>query len=217
MTTFPAQLQERLADPLPGQVAQYEMASADRRLAVPPSADARQAGVMALFYPKAGEWHLVFIQRTSSHPNDRHGGQIGFPGGKEEPTDENMAATALREVEEEIGVPQGDIELLGALSQLYIPVSNFLVFPYVGLVRSGRPNFQPQPSEVAAILEVPFSIFLDTSRRKRTDIQVTERITLKNIPYFDLPGQHVLWGATAMMMSELVAVAQSIPVDLLVE
>jgi 8-oxo-dGTP pyrophosphatase MutT (NUDIX family) len=200
-------LGERLLAPLPGRAAQYRMAHAVRQSPEPPPADAREAGVMALFFPRNDEWQLTLIQRTSHNPQDRHGGQIGFPGGKREEQDPDLSYTALRETEEEVGVRAADIQLLGQLSELYIPVSNFLVYPFVGYV-DYTPEFRPQPSEVAQVLHVPFKDVVNPDHRQLTDIRIAPQLILRDVPHFALNG-HVVWGATAMMISELLAVVET--------
>ncbi|PSR12561.1 MAG: CoA pyrophosphatase [Bacteroidetes bacterium] len=204
MRTFIDQLEAKLRQPLPGQAAQYKMAHVVRQNAQTPPENARQAGVLALFFPKADRWHLTLIQRNNDNPNDRHGGQISFPGGKRDRTDADLQATALREAEEEVGVPRQKVKLLGALTELYIPVSNFLVQPYVGFI-DHTPDFRPQPQEVQAVLEVPFTELLDVRNRRFTDLRLTEQLLLRQVPYFSV-GEHVVWGATAMMISELLEV-----------
>jgi 8-oxo-dGTP pyrophosphatase MutT (NUDIX family) len=204
-----SRLREQLQAPLPGRAAQYRMAHAVRQSYVPPPADAREASVMALFFPQAKEWQLTLIQRTSHNPKDRHGGQIGFPGGKREAQDPDLTATALRETEEEIGVSAADIQLLGRLSELYIPVSNFLVHPFVGYL-DYAPSFRPQASEVARVLTVPFKDVVAPESRQLTNIHIAPQMVLRDVPHFALAGQ-VVWGATAMMISELLAVLESSP------
>lgn len=199
---FIEEIREKLKGDLPGQAAQYKMTHAVRRSSKPAPADARIACVMCLFYEKNEEPHIAFIQRTSKNPNDRHGGQIGFPGGKAEDFDVSHEATARRETEEEIGVKGSDIDVLGALTPLYIPVSNFQVYPFVGYL-DYEPTFKRQVEEVDAVLEIPFSTFQDEAVRMTKDMNFSENIVLKDVPYFDL-GEHALWGATAMMMSEVV-------------
>jgi 8-oxo-dGTP pyrophosphatase MutT (NUDIX family) len=194
-------LSQRLQGPLPGQKAQYKMAHAVRRRTTPPPDNARMAGVLALLYPKSDSWHMVFIERPKRE-DDRHGGQISFPGGRREKEDNNLMDTALREAEEEVGVKAEHIQLLGPLTELYIPVSNYLVNPYVGFL-DYAPVFRPQPDEVHAILEVPFTDFLHPGNRQKTNIKISPKITLRQVPYFNVKGK-VIWGATAMMMSELV-------------
>lgn len=198
---FIEEIREKLKGELAGQEAQYKMTHAVRRTYKPAPDNARIACVMCLFYEKNDEPHIVFIQRTSKNPNDRHGGQIGFPGGKEEEYDESHEAAARRETEEEIGVKGSDIDVLGALTPLYIPVSNFQVYPFVGYLNY-EPIFDLQVEEVDAILEIPYSHFLKKEIRKKKDMRFSENVILKDVPFFDL-GEHVLWGATAMMMSDL--------------
>lgn len=203
---FITELTDKLQQPLPGQEAQYKMAHLARRNAVPPPPNARQAAVLALFFPKNADWHLVFIERDNSNPNDRHGGQISFPGGKYEEGDASLQYTAIREAHEEVGVHPEKVEIIGELTDLYIPVSNFKVNPFVGFV-DYTPTFRPQVEEVSDVLEVPFKLLRDYSIQKTTDLRIANNITLRGVPYFDLFGK-VLWGATAMMLSELLEVVR---------
>ena len=194
-------IKQRFQQPLPGRPAQHKMAHAVRQQYPPPPADARIACVLPLLYPKANNWHIVLIERMSNNPRDQHKGQISFPGGKLEPTDESLRAGALREAEEEVGIKAGDVEILGQMTDLYIPVSNFLVYPFVGKL-SYTPEFIPQLSEVKSILEIPIAYLNDEDRIKKTDMKLTRQLTLRNVPYYDFENQ-VVWGATAMMLSEL--------------
>jgi 8-oxo-dGTP pyrophosphatase MutT (NUDIX family) len=204
---FIEHLRQRLAQPLPGRAAQYRMASM-RRLeelganpAPPP--DARVACVLHLLHWHEGHWRTVLIERTLN-PQDRHSGQISFPGGRYEPSDGSLANVALREAEEEIGTRPDQIEVLGRLTELYIPVSNYLVHPFVGLL-TGPPAFVPQPGEVAHILTPALSVFDQTAGPQRKDITVGQGFTLKDVPYFEVEGRTV-WGATAMILSEFLEV-----------
>jgi len=204
------QLRQRLsAHPLPGSAAQNTMSPPLRGNPPEVPTTARRASVLALIYPIDGQLHLLFIQRTSP-PGDRHAGQISFPGGSAEAADADAAATALRETEEEVGIPQNSIELLGALSQLYIPVSNFLVDPFVGY-RAERPAFILQESEVARVLEVPLADFLGPEARKVGDRKLSSGITLKDVPYWSVGKGEEIWGATSMMTGELVALLREMP------
>ena len=205
MKHFIDHIEKQLQQELPGPEAQYAMAHGSRRSAAIPPEHARQAAVLALFYPKGKDWNLIFLERVANE-KDRHSGQISFPGGSYDQEDGTLDQTALREAEEEVGVPANQIELLGALSSLYIPVSNFQVQPYVGFV-SYEPQFQPQQSEVHALLETPFSTFLQEENRQITNLKIHENLWLKEVPYFQVAGK-VIWGATAMMMNELVTIAQ---------
>lgn len=199
-------LAEGLQQPLPGVKAQYQMAHVVRRQPTPPPADVRRAAVLALFYPSQGDWNLVFIERPLYPGIDRHGGQISFPGGKVEPTDASLQHTALREAEEEIGLAANTVKVLGTLTELYIPVSNFLVHPYVGQV-DYQPHFLPDEREVSSIIEVPYAKLQDAAIRQEIDLQLAPNMTLRKVPYFNVEGK-VLWGATAMIVSELLAVTE---------
>ena len=196
-------LRKRLAAPLPGRAAQYRMASMHRLEElgynpVPPP-DAKVACVLKLLYRRDNAWHTLLIQRTQN-PRDRHSGQVSFPGGRFEENDGALVNVALREAQEEVGVLPGQVEVLGRLTELYIPVSNFVVHPFVGLLH-GPADFVPQPGEVELVLTPSLDVFTRPENRKQADITVGSGITLKNVPYFDLDGRMV-WGATAMILSE---------------
>jgi len=190
----------RLQQPLPGWEAQLKMAHTTRRLYVEAPADARQAGVLAALFQKNEAWQVVLIVRNQTG-SDHHGGQIGFPGGKYEPKDASMQNTALREAEEEVGIRQQDVTVLGKLTELYIPVSNFQVHPFVGFL-ANEPSFTLQEEEVSAVLTVPLAHFQKEDAVKTTNIRIGKHLVLQNVPYFDTGGK-VLWGATAMMLNEL--------------
>jgi 8-oxo-dGTP pyrophosphatase MutT (NUDIX family) len=193
-------IQKKFSNPLPGRAAQYRMAHIGRDYPTPDFSKARKAAVILLLYPDIkGETQLVLIQRMI-HPKDRHSGQISLPGGKIEPTDHSPKAAALRELKEELGVPTDLVTVLGQLSDLHISVSNFLVYPFLGVVDK-RPNFIPQPSEVHAIVETPVKVFFERSMRRKKDLKLSNGITLKRVPYFDIQG-HTVWGATAMIINE---------------
>ncbi len=158
----------------------------------------KKAAVLMLFYPKNEVTHLALIVRNS-YPGV-HSSQIAFPGGKVEISDKNLEETALRETHEEIGIHPEKIEIVRPFSEIYIPPSNFLVYPFMGISRENL-EFIPQLSEVQKILEFPLQTFLD----EKTIVQINLSTSYaKNIdvPAF-LVEEHHVWGATAMMMSEL--------------
>ena len=200
MTELIQRIEQRLQSSLPGRDAHLRMAHATRRHYVDAPTAARQAGVLMALFPKNEEWHILFIERNASD-RDHHGGQISFPGGKAEPLDGSMLNTALRETEEEVGIGREQVRVLGGLTELFIPVSNFQVHPFLGFL-DFPPIYKLQAEEVNDVLEVPLSHFQQPGTRQVTDIRINPQITLKNVPYFDLHGR-VLWGATAMMLNEL--------------
>ncbi|MEZ4951980.1 MAG: CoA pyrophosphatase [Saprospiraceae bacterium] len=203
MLDFIKELQRKLQQPLPGQPAQLKMAPSSRRKYMIAPEGVRRAGVMATLFPKNEEWHVVLIERNKND-KDSHGGQISFPGGKAEPEDGTMLKTALRETEEEVGILQNEINVLGSLSEVYIPVSNFNVYPFVGFL-DFQPEYTIQEEEVFKVLEIPLSHFQNEAAKRTTDIPINKYLTLKNVPYYEVDNQ-ILWGATAMMMSELMEV-----------
>ena len=155
---------------------------------------------MALFYPDGNNiTHLLLILRKS-HPKDVHSNQIGFPGGKVEKDDADMMATALRETHEEVGVLPSNIEVVKSLSEIYIPPSNFEVFPFMGLYRKSE-TFVPQTSEVEALVEVRLSDFLDEGNLFTQNLTTSYAENVA-VPAFKLNG-YTVWGATGMMLSEI--------------
>ena len=208
------QLTERLQQPLPGAPAQYKMAAlrhiqeSEYRQYIPDQV--RRAAVMILLYQSGASWHTILIRR-SAHPNDRHSGQISFPGGSCDPDDATLTNTALRELHEETGVPPNHVEIIGQLTEIYIPVSNFLVHPVLGWLKTS-PEFRLQPGEVEAVLMPNLMTFFQPEYRKKTDIPLPQGTTLRDVPYFDVDG-HIVWGATAMMISELVHIVEPFMFD----
>jgi 8-oxo-dGTP pyrophosphatase MutT (NUDIX family) len=186
-----------LQKPLPGIAAQIRLAPEYRveSLRATPPADARAAGVLILLYPHDGAWYFPLMKRVED--GLVHSGQISLPGGSQEPG-ESLQATALREACEEIGAACAEIDVLGQLSTLYIPPSNFLVTPTVGCVEQ-RPDFRCDPREVAELIEVPLSTLFDRAVVKREPWSL--RGVAVDVPFYQI-GPHKVWGATAMILSE---------------
>jgi 8-oxo-dGTP pyrophosphatase MutT (NUDIX family) len=195
-----------LSGPLPGLNAHLKMAPQPRPgwnpdFALP--ADCRQGGVLILLYSRAERLQLVLTRRTETVRS--HKGQISLPGGKRE-GDESLIQTALRETCEELGVAPDGTEVIGRLSALYTPPSNYCIHPFVGH-RSVAPAFRPDPVEVAEILEVPLAVLLDPTIRKVEYWPDARFESPRRVPFFDING-HVVWGATAMILSELVTLLE---------
>ncbi|TBW28939.1 CoA pyrophosphatase [Gramella sp. KN1008] len=159
----------------------------------------QEAGVMAVFYPGRDlQTHLVLILRKSY--KGVHSNQIGFPGGRVEAQDRDLRDTALRETEEEVGIPQDQIEVIKELSRLYIPPSNFWVQPYLGIVEK-TPLLTPQESEVEEILEVRLTDFMNEENMISETLSTSYAKNIE-VPAYKLNG-HIVWGATGMMLSEI--------------
>ena len=165
----------------------------------------RIAAVMMLFYPKNDTTHLVLIVRNSY--KGVHSAQIAFPGGKYENDDDDFAYTALRETHEEVGIHPDKIEILKRFTELYIPPSNFMVHPFLGISKEEL-VFVPEPSEVAEIIELPLSIFLSDDIVVNTNLSTSYADNI-SIPAFKIEN-HFVWGATAMMLSELKEVLKEV-------
>ena len=191
-------LERLLKEPLPGRLGHLTMLPqpiVEKRFSV--REDHRKGAVLMLFYPDSHNSFVPFIKRPE-YPGV-HSGQIAFPGGKWEPSDRDLSVTALRESEEEIGVYAEKVTLLGKLSDVYIPPSNFLVSPYIGFI-SEKPDFKPEPKEVERIISCPFPVLLDKEIRKLTQVKGSSGPRFET-PYFDIENE-VVWGATAMMLGE---------------
>lgn len=196
---FVVWLQGRLQHSLPGYEAQKKMMNINRPHVSATPETARQSGVMLLLYPEGNEVKLVLIERTED--GGVHGGQIAFPGGRREDTDADIIATALREANEEVNLDAASVKVLGQLSPLYIPVSNFEVHPVV-VVCDHLPELRASEAEVARILHLSLqSIFSN-----KDDVEVHPSgmpgMTIRTIAYM-MNDTKFVWGATAMILSEL--------------
>jgi len=203
---FVAHLRSRYGKGLPGRKGQFPLkpyVSFDRKLNPPVNKKARKSAVLALFYPIDGVPHLALIQRPEY--GGVHGGQISFPGGKVEDIDKSLLDAALRESHEEVGVEAGSITVVGPMTEIYVLASNFIVYPFIGYAES-RPDFIIDEREVDELLEVPFETFLNEGLIKEKVIMSKAGFNL-NAPYFDVDGR-VLWGATAMMISEIASLVK---------
>lgn len=188
--------------PLLGEDSQFKMVPPFRQELLRKQGDnikqAKKAAVMALFYPDANNvTYLVLILRKTY--KGVHSAQVGFPGGKLE-ADETLQEAALRETEEEVGIAQKTITVLKALSEVYIPPSNFYVYPFIGVANIPL-QFIKQDDEVEAVIEVPLSEFLDDKNLVTKTVKASYQAEIE-VPAFKLQG-HIVWGATAMMLSEI--------------
>jgi 8-oxo-dGTP pyrophosphatase MutT (NUDIX family) len=204
---FISNLEKGLQCPLPGIKAQLMMASSSRLRWIQQWMDtsgAKESSVLILLYPDGDKVKTVLILRQDN--SGVHSGQVSFPGGRREETDKTLFDTALREAYEEIGLKRTEVKILGHLTNLYIPPSNFNVFPVVGYI-SEKPSFRIDKSEVNHIIEVAIADLLDDRYRKVKDIKAG--IFTIHAPCFEIDGV-TIWGATAMIISELLEVIKSL-------
>jgi 8-oxo-dGTP pyrophosphatase MutT (NUDIX family) len=200
---------EELKKPLPGEEAQYRMAPSYRpRLMKEEIAlhKPKLSGVMLLLYEKDGLLNIAFTQRKIY--DGVHSGQMSFPGGKKDEDDVNLIHTALRETNEEIGIGEENIQIIGHLTELYIPPSNFLVHPTVGFAH-GIVSFHPDHKEVEKVVEIPVDFFLnDKNISLQTEIKLFNN-TIVRVPAY-IYNDHIIWGATAIMLSEFVFIVERV-------
>jgi 8-oxo-dGTP pyrophosphatase MutT (NUDIX family) len=153
------------------------------------------AAVLVPLYVSGGELHAVFTRRREDLR--RHPGEISFPGGRQDDDETDLRLTALREAEEEIGLPARAVELVGALQPTPTIATNYAVYPFVGLIEPGR-EWQPSAHEVAEVMEVPLSALRAGYERRR--------LLRRGVPFRTdvyVIGEDVIWGATARMVGDL--------------
>lgn len=200
LRSFSEELSEKLKLPLPGHQAHLKMSPANRKPVsqIQPNQHTKIGSVLILLFYENSNWHTVLIKRALY--NGVHSGQISFPGGKKEASDTSLQQTALRETEEEIGVPKNNIEIIGNITELYIPPSRFIVYPFIGISHKHL-TFLPDKKEVDKIITVSLNELFSPQNLS------IKQITLSNGTTMDSPcfvvNNEIIWGATAMMLSEL--------------
>ena len=198
-------LKRQLAWPLPGVEAQLSFSPEPRHGWVPGHLpdDARPGAGLLLLYPRDGRLHTVVTLRNAAL--EKHAGQLSLPGGAVE-EGESLVEAALREAHEEVGLPSESVDVLGALTPLYIPVSGFTLHPIVGLVEE-TPRFRPDPGEVERLIEVRLDQLRDNANHdSETRYAAGNRY---RVPFVSIGGEK-LWGATAMVFAELFAVLDAL-------
>jgi 8-oxo-dGTP pyrophosphatase MutT (NUDIX family) len=157
----------------------------------------KTSAVLLLFHQLSNEWHIVLTERKKYE--GVHSGQISFPGGRQE-HNESFLETALRETKEEIGVDTHKFSIVGNLTELYVPPSNFIIYPFVAYSLE-KLNFQKEDKEVEEIINVPISFFLDDSNRTFQKVKVAQNMMIE-VPAF-VYQERVIWGATAAILAEI--------------
>ncbi|MEB2780600.1 CoA pyrophosphatase [Algoriphagus sp. C2-6-M1] len=200
-------LENGMKRPLPGQEAQLSMSPNPvdiRRFNPKLPKDHRKGSVLILIYPHENKAYFPLIKRPV-YPGV-HSGQIAFPGGKMEVEDEDEIETALREAWEEVGILPEQVKLIGRMSDLFIPTSNFLVSPILGYSEV-VPDFVPEEKEVARIIQTAVSTLYEPAFRKQKILEFSNNFRL-DTPYFEVD-QEMVWGATAMILSEFLQILEN--------
>lgn len=201
-------LKAQLSKALTGRVSHLKLAPPTRRseleAQIAPPLDARKSAVMILLFHENEELKVVFIRRSLYV--GIHSGQIAFPGGRYEDTDPSIEYTAFREIEEEIGIHKDQIELLGQLSDIYVPPSNFLISIFVGYLAQ-KPTYKPDEREVAEVLEISFDELCMPTALGQKSFYVPSANQSFEAPCYQTT-QCDIWGASAMVLSELIDMLQ---------
>jgi len=204
-----AAIQQVIASQLPGERAHADLMPINRPFSSQVRMNSegyRQSAVAIVLYESAGNLMSLLIQRPSYE--GAHSQQIAFPGGKRDPEDPNIEFTARRECMEEIAIPMNRLQLIGRLTDVYIPVSKFIVAPHVFAIDT-LPELIPDAREVDEIIPFPTSRLLEQDSIQHTDMQFGNGFTQKQVPYFAIENR-IVWGATGMMLSEFKAVLQAL-------
>jgi 8-oxo-dGTP pyrophosphatase MutT (NUDIX family) len=201
-------LKVRLDKPLPGVNVQNEMSASPRGksgINFNFEGTPKESSVLIVLFERDGEVYFPMIQRPQY--TGIHSGQIGLPGGKVEDHDKDRIDTALRETKEEIGIEAKDVIVLGKLTELYVQASHYNVLPVVGYLPY-IPEYIPDPEEVSRVIEAKIEDLIEDEKRKVKEIFVRGKYNII-APYFDI-NHEMVWGATAMMLSEFSAVLKEL-------
>ena len=204
---FIENLSRHLTKPLPGKLAQHKMAPVGRLdlLNAPIVGTPINSAVLILLFPENNQLNTVLIKRPSYQ--GVHSAQVSFPGGKTAKIDSSIEATALRECNEEIGVESSEIKLIGSLTPLYIFASNFMVYPIIGYCNY-KPTFKPDKKEVDYLIQTNIDTFQNPATIKHTEVIASNGDKIAT-PYYNIQNE-IVWGATAMIISEFVEVLNGV-------
>ncbi|TVR77067.1 MAG: CoA pyrophosphatase [Chitinophagaceae bacterium] len=201
-------LTKRLKEPLPGWESQIKMAPKLRNpdsYKLPDKLKAKVGGVLIFLYNFEKTPYVLLMKRPDYQ--GVHSGQVSFPGGKKEDSDRNIIETAIREFSEETGVSKSNLTIIGSLSELYIPASNFYIYPTIAY-STQRPEMKPDKKEVAYLLEIKVRDLINDNLVKDKKITAVKNFELI-APCIEINNE-IIWGATAMVISEFKTILQEL-------
>jgi 8-oxo-dGTP pyrophosphatase MutT (NUDIX family) len=196
--------EQKMKEPLPGLAAQLKMEPPHRHNEFqknPDFSNYRKSAVLIILWVDHESLNTAFILR--SEYDGFHSNQIAFPGGKNEKSDQNLVHTALREANEEVGINPETVKVVGSLTPLFIPPSRFIVYPVIGITKN-KPDFKTDPREVRTLLITDISKFLNIKNIVKHQFNI-RNTTINDIPCYKMD-DHLIWGATAMILSELLEI-----------
>jgi 8-oxo-dGTP pyrophosphatase MutT (NUDIX family) len=199
---FIVQIAHTIRYNLPGEIAHIPLSPLHRPITsevMQNLTDYKASAVAVMLFPLENSYQCVLIQRTEY--TGKHSGQISFPGGKKDPEDEDLLVTAKRECLEEIGVDVSSADYLGKLSNVYIPVSGFLVEPHV-FYYPEEPAFVHQEREVAAVFTISLEELLAQDVIGEMKVETENALVKLKVPCFKIRDKQI-WGATALILNEL--------------
>ncbi len=209
MELTPEIIRQKLSNPLPGINSHLKLAPAKRLAEIEKylseKNDAKKSAVLILLFHENGKLKIIFIRR--SFYVGIHAGQIAFPGGRYDENDGNVKVTALREIEEEIGISRENIEILGQLTDIYVPPSNFIISIFVGYLQK-HPGYKIDEREVAEVIELNLQDFFNEKIIDEKDFHVPSANQSVRALYYKI-GNADIWGATAMVMTEFIDVLKT--------
>lgn len=210
-SSFLTYLAEALREDLLGIEAHQKMLPPGRRLKTHESetSQVKPSGVLVLLFPEGGQIYLCLIKRPSTMTH--HPGQISFPGGKVEKDDLSAEMAALREAHEEVGIDPSYVKIIGKLSELYVEVSKFLIHPFIAWCDK-KPDFIVNKAEVDELILLPINELVTNETILETDMDtITGRLRIRYYPF----NSQIIWGATAMILSELIEILKKIQSSLM--
>ncbi len=202
-------LKKRLTEKLPAEKAHAALMNYKRKKAeeiLKEKKDVKMSAVLCLLFEEENNWKFYLMERNTY--NGVHSAQVSFPGGRRENSDANFKETALREANEELNINPDEVEILGELSTMYIPPSNFLVYPFVGIATQ-KQSIIPDPIEVNKVITANLDDLMGENAVRKSPVKMSGFDQMIQVQHYTLDG-HIVWGATGMILAELAYLLEEI-------